>query len=40
MICGFGRLGHWFGSEHYDIRPDLVTFAKGIGSGTCRWAAC
>jgi len=32
VICGFGRLGAWFGSEKYDIRPDLVTFAKGVGS--------
>jgi adenosylmethionine-8-amino-7-oxononanoate aminotransferase len=32
VICGFGRLGEWFGSVRYDIRPDLVTFAKGIGS--------
>jgi adenosylmethionine-8-amino-7-oxononanoate aminotransferase len=32
VICAFGRLGHWFGSERYDIRPDIVTFAKGIGS--------
>ncbi len=32
VICGFGRLGYWFGSERYDIRPDLVTFAKGVGS--------
>ncbi len=32
VICGFGRLGYWFGSERYDIRPDVVTFAKGIGS--------
>ena len=32
VICGFGRLGDWFGSERYDIRPDLITFAKGIGS--------
>jgi adenosylmethionine-8-amino-7-oxononanoate aminotransferase len=32
VICGFGRLGEWFGSTRYDIRPDLVTFAKGIGS--------
>jgi adenosylmethionine-8-amino-7-oxononanoate aminotransferase len=32
VICGFGRLGHWFGSERYDIRPDVITFAKGIGS--------
>jgi hypothetical protein len=32
VICGFGRLGYWFGSERYDIRPDVVTFAKGVGS--------
>jgi adenosylmethionine-8-amino-7-oxononanoate aminotransferase len=32
VICGFGRLGYWFGSERYDIRPDIVTFAKGVGS--------
>ncbi len=32
VICGFGRLGHWFASERYDIRPDVVTFAKGIAS--------
>jgi putrescine---pyruvate transaminase len=33
VICAFGRLGHWFGSERYGIRPDLVTFAKGVTSG-------
>jgi adenosylmethionine-8-amino-7-oxononanoate aminotransferase len=33
VICGFGRLGHWFGTEHYDVRPDLITFAKGVTSG-------
>ena len=32
VITGFGRLGHWFGSERYDIRPDLVTIAKGLSS--------
>ena len=32
VITGFGRLGHWFGSERYDIRPDLVTSAKGLSS--------
>jgi adenosylmethionine-8-amino-7-oxononanoate aminotransferase len=32
VITGFGRLGSWFGSEHYDIRPDLVTSAKGLSS--------
>jgi putrescine---pyruvate transaminase len=33
VICGFGRLGHWFGSERYGFRPDLMTMAKGITSG-------
>ncbi|HEX5449874.1 MAG TPA: aspartate aminotransferase family protein [Gaiellaceae bacterium] len=32
VICGFGRLGAWFGSEKYDIRPDIVTSAKGLSS--------
>jgi putrescine aminotransferase len=33
VICGFGRTGHWFGSELYGIRPDLMTLAKGLSSG-------
>jgi adenosylmethionine-8-amino-7-oxononanoate aminotransferase len=33
VICGFGRLGHWWGAERYGVRPDLVTFAKGVTSG-------
>jgi putrescine---pyruvate transaminase len=33
VICAFGRLGKWFASEHYGIRPDLITFAKGVTSG-------
>src|SRR5690606_21357334 len=33
VICGFGRLGRWWGAEHYGVRPDLVTFAKGVTSG-------
>ena len=32
VITGFGRLGAWFGSERYDIRPDIVTCAKGLSS--------
>jgi adenosylmethionine-8-amino-7-oxononanoate aminotransferase len=32
VITGFGRLGAWFASERYDIRPDLVTCAKGLSS--------
>jgi len=33
VICAFGRLGHWYGAEHFDVRPDLITFAKGVTSG-------
>ena len=32
MITGFGRVGAWFASERYDIRPDIVTSAKGLSS--------
>jgi adenosylmethionine-8-amino-7-oxononanoate aminotransferase len=32
VITGFGRLGSWFGSEKFDIRPDLITCAKGLSS--------
>jgi len=32
VICGFGRVGAWFGSERFDIRPDLMTCAKGLSS--------
>lgn len=30
---GFGRTGRWFGFEHADVRPDVVTLAKAIGNG-------
>ncbi|SDE74147.1 aspartate aminotransferase family protein [Kordiimonas lacus] len=33
VICGFGRLGHWFGCEAYGIQPDLMPMAKGLSSG-------
>jgi adenosylmethionine-8-amino-7-oxononanoate aminotransferase len=32
VITGFGRIGSWFASERYDIRPDLLTCAKGLSS--------
>jgi adenosylmethionine-8-amino-7-oxononanoate aminotransferase len=32
VITGFGRTGEWFGSIKYDIRPDLITMAKGLSS--------
>ena len=33
VICGFGRLGAWFGSQRMGAKPDLMTFAKGVSSG-------
>lgn len=33
VICGFGRLGRWFGAQHYGVEADLLTFAKGVTSG-------
>lgn len=33
VITGFGRTGQWFGFQHFGVRPDLVTMAKGITSG-------
>ncbi|UDY35308.1 aspartate aminotransferase family protein [Dermatobacter hominis] len=33
VICAFGRLGHWFGADRFDYRPDMITFAKGVTSG-------
>jgi putrescine aminotransferase len=33
VICGFGRTGKWFGIDHFDIQPDIMTMAKGISSG-------
>jgi adenosylmethionine-8-amino-7-oxononanoate aminotransferase len=32
VITAFGRVGHWFGSERYDIRPDVICSAKGLSS--------
>ena len=34
VICAFGRLGTWFGIERWpEVRPDMITFAKGVTSG-------
>ncbi len=34
VICGFGRLGTWFGVERWpDVKPAMITFAKGVTSG-------
>jgi L-2,4-diaminobutyrate transaminase len=40
VICGFGRLGTMFGSQRYDLRPDLMTLAKGLTSGYVPMSAC
>ena len=33
VICGFGRLGEWFGAQRYGFTPDMITFAKGVTAG-------
>ncbi|WP_040810811.1 aspartate aminotransferase family protein [Nocardia concava] len=33
VMAGFGRTGKWFAIEHFDVVPDLITFAKGVNSG-------
>ncbi|MET9362281.1 aspartate aminotransferase family protein [Streptomyces sp. NPDC006632] len=33
VMAGFGRTGKWFACEHFDVVPDLLTFAKGVNSG-------
>ena len=33
VVCGMGRTGAWFGYQHYGIKPDIVTLAKGVASG-------
>ena len=33
VICGFGRLGEWFGADYYDLQPDLMSFAKAVTNG-------
>ncbi|WP_353509172.1 aspartate aminotransferase family protein [Intrasporangium sp.] len=33
VMAGFGRCGEWFAVDHWGVRPDLITFAKGVNSG-------
>ena len=33
VMSGFGRTGKWFGIEHYDVVPDMITMAKGLTGG-------
>lgn len=39
VVCGVGRTGKWFGYQHYGIKPDMVTMAKGLASGYAAIAA-
>lgn len=40
VICGYGRIGHYFGCDRYGYQPDIVTQAKGITSGYAPLGAC
>jgi putrescine---pyruvate transaminase len=33
IVTGFGRTGRWFGLDHWNVQPDILTFAKGVTSG-------
>jgi adenosylmethionine-8-amino-7-oxononanoate aminotransferase len=39
VLCGLGRTGRWFASEHYDVVPDIVTMGKGLGGGAVALSA-
>ncbi|SHO50851.1 aminotransferase family protein [Desulfopila aestuarii] len=39
VVCGLGRTGKWFGYQHYDVVPDIVTTAKGLASSYAPLAA-
>ena len=39
MLCGLGRTGRWFASEHYGVVPDIVTLGKGMAGGALALAA-
>src|SRR5262249_3640110 len=40
VVCGFGRLGCWYGSEAFGIEPDLITVAKGLTSAYVPLSGC
>jgi L-2,4-diaminobutyrate transaminase len=40
VVCGFGRLGTWFGSERLEMEPDLMTVAKGLTSAYVPLSGC
>ena len=33
VVCGFGRTGRWFGIQHWNVAPDIMTIGKGVTSG-------
>ncbi|MEQ9073208.1 MAG: aminotransferase class III-fold pyridoxal phosphate-dependent enzyme [Sandaracinaceae bacterium] len=33
VLCGFGRTGKWFGYQHWDVLPDMITVSKGLTGG-------
>ena len=39
VVCGYGRLGKWFGSELYNLKPDMMTTAKALTSGYFPYSA-
>jgi len=40
VVCGLGRTGKWFGYQHYGIKPDIVTMAKGLASSYAAISCC
>jgi L-2,4-diaminobutyrate transaminase len=40
VVCGFGRLGLWYGSELFGMEPDLITVAKGLTSAYVPLSGC
>jgi taurine-pyruvate aminotransferase len=40
VVCGVGRTGEWFGYQHYGVKPDFVTMAKGVASGYAAISCC
>lgn len=39
VMCGLGRTGRWFASEHYDVVPDIITMGKGLSGGVAALSA-
>ena len=40
VICGFGRLGRWFGTDTFGMKPDLISIAKGVTSAYVPLSGC